>query len=194
MTNEIIKYFKGGLRKKLRRPNCGRFLALWDDRIWRKYEIKLNLDYVESNDFLIFLYQTKSDLCCVEDFNAQALRNAIDKFFYLMYEFETYYNIFISNKIYRNRLEIVNDVIHFYQFNSLPGTIYYQYQYRYIELFEDLLKKIDEWNYWKRIIIISYTKIILSDLLYQYAKKYATDFLQELISNIEKVFNKGMEN
>ena len=41
---------------------------------------------------------------------------------------------------------------------------------------------------------ISYTKIILSDLSYQYAQKYATDFLQELISNIEKVFNKGMEN
>ena len=88
----------------------------------------------------------------------------------------------------------MEDIIKFYQFNSLPHRIYYQQQYRYVELFKDLLKKIDEWNYWKTLIIISYTKIILTDYGYDYAQRIATDFLQELISNIEKVFNKGLEN
>ena len=192
MTNEIIKYFKGGLKKKLRRPCCRRFSSLWDDRIWKNRTNNIKLDYIKSNEFLLFLYQTQYDLCCVEDNNAQNLKNAVDKFFYLLFEFERYYSIFISNKMYRNRIEIINDVIHFYQYNSFPQKILYQY--RYVELFKDLIKKIDEWKYWKRLIIINYTKIILTDYSYEYAQKVATNYLQELINNIEKVFNKGLDN
>ena len=106
MSNEIIKYFKSGLKKKLRRPNCGRFLSLWDDRIWTNHIPDTTLDYIKSNDFLLFLYQTKYDLCCIQDNNGQNLSNAIDKFFYLLTEFETYFNIFISNNIYANREEV----------------------------------------------------------------------------------------
>ena len=191
MSNEIIKYFRSDLKKKLKRPNCGRFLSLWDDKIWRNHIKNIELDYIKSNDFLLFLYQTKHDLCCVEDNNAQNLSNAIDKFFYLIFEFERYYNIFIFNKMYRNRLEIIDAVIYFHQYNSFPEKL--RYQYRYIELFKDLIKKIDEWNHWKRLIIINYTKIILTDFSYQYAQKVASNFLQELVNNIEKVFNKGLD-
>ena len=193
MSNEIIKYFRDGLRKKLKRPNCGRLLSLWDDRIRTNHinNNNIKLDYIKSNEFLLFLYQTKHDLCCVVDKNAQNLSYGIDKFFYLIFEFETYYNIFIFNKMYRNRLEIIDDVIYFYQNNSIPKKLCYQY--RYVELFKDLLKKIDKWNHWKRVIIINYTRIILTDFSYQYAQEVAIDFLQELIKNIEKLFNKGLD-
>ena len=193
MSSKIIKYFRDGLRQKLNRPNCGRFLSLWDDTTWKSHILKSNvkIDYVKSNEFLLFLYQTKHDLCCVVDDTAQTLSYAIDKFFYLIFEFETYYNIFIFNKMYKNRMEIVNDVIKFLVNNYIPEKLCYQY--RYIELFKDLIKKIDEWNHWKKIIIINYAKIILTSYNYQYADEVANNILQELIKNIEKLFNKGLD-
>ena len=194
MSDEIIKYFRDGLRKKLARPKCGRILSLWDDgATWKNHiqNIDLKIDYIKSNKFLSFLFQTKNDLCCVVDNNAQHLSYAIDKFFYLIVEFETYYNIFIFNKVYKNRIEIIDDVIYFHRYHSFPKKLHFQY--RYIELFKDLLKKIDEWNYWKRLVIINYTKIILTDYSYHYAQKVASNFLQDLVNNIEKVFNKGLD-
>ena len=192
MNEEIIKYFRLGLRKKLKRPNCGRFLSLWDDRKWKNHVENISLDYIKSNEFLLFLYQTKHDLCCVNDKNAQNLQNAIDKFFYLLFEFERYYNVFISNNIYENKIEIIDAIRNFYNYNYFPQRL--KNQCRYIELFKDLIKKIGEWNYWKRLIIINYTKIILTDFSYQYAQQVAQEFLRELIINIEKVFDKGIEN
>ena len=192
MATKIIKYFKDGLKKKLTRPCCKRFLSLWDDREWKNHVDNIKLDYIKYNDFLLFLYQTQYDLCCVEDNNAQNLRNAIDKFFYLLFEFERHYSIFISNKIYKCRLEIINDVIHYYQYNLFPQKILFQY--RYIELFKDLIKRIDEWKYWKRLIIINYAKIILTNYNYEYAQNVASKYLHELVENIEKLFNKGLDN
>ena len=192
MSEEIIKYFRLGLRKKLKRPNCGRFLSFWDDRKWKNHVENISLDYIKSNGFLLFLYQTKHDLCCVNDKNAQNLQNAIDKFFYLLFEFERYYNVFISNNIYENKIEIIDAIRNFYNYNYFPQRL--KNQCRYIELFKDLIKRIAEWNYWKRVIIINYTKIILTDFSYQYAQEVAQEFLRELIINIEKVFDKGIEN
>ena len=192
MSKQIINYFRLGLKKNLARPNCARFLSLWDDNKWKKHDNNITLDYIKSNDFLIFLYQTKHDLCCVENINAHNLSNAIDKFFYLLFEFEGYYSIFISNDIYKNRMEIIDTVIRFYRYNYFCQRL--RYQYKYVEFFKELIKKIDEWNYWKRLIIINYTKIILTDCSYQYAQEVAQEFLQTLIKNIEKVFDKGIEN
>ena len=189
MGNEIIEYFKNNLKRKLKRPYCGRYLSLWDNRKWEKKTT--NIACIDSNDFLLFLYQTKHDLCCIQDSNGQTLYNAIDKFFYLLFDLETYFNIFISNNIYENRPEILND-INFVQFNCFPNRLYGKY--KYLELFQDLVKRTNEWNYWKRLIVISYTKIILTDISYEYAQRHASDFLQELISNIEKVFHKGISS
>ena len=147
---------------------------------------------MNSNDFLVFLYQTKYDLCCIQDTNGQILYNAIDKFFYLMFEFETYFNVFISNNIYKQRVEIINDIIQFVQFNCLPSRLYNKC--RFLGLFQDLTKKTNEWNYWKRLIIITYAKIILTDYSYEYAQRNASDFLQKLIKNIEQIFDKGLNN
>ena len=192
MSEEIINYFRLNLKKKLARPNCGRFLSHCDNDKWKKHHNNITLDYIQSNDFLILLYQTKCDLCCVKNINAYNLSNAIDKFFFLLLEFERYYSIFISNDIYKNRIEIIDAVIRFYRYNYFPQRL--RYQYRYIELFKDLIKKINEWNYWKRLIIINYTKVILTDCSYQYAQEVAEEFLQNLIKNIEKIFDKGIEN
>ena len=192
MTNEIIKYFRNGLRRKLKRPNCGRFLALWDDTHWKKYPTNININYIKSNDFLVFLSQTKNDLCCIYNNNGQNLCNALDKFFYFMFDFETYFNFFTSNNIYKNRVEIMNDVINFKQFNYTPNRFYNSIQY--LELFKDLIKRTDEWNYWKRIVIITFTKIILTDSGYENAQINAQGFLQELIKNIDQIFDKGLNN
>ena len=138
MTDKIIKYFKYGLRKKLKRPNCGRYLSLWDDKRWNRNKSFSNISYVNSNEFLYFLYQTKHDLCCVNDNNGQIIYNAIDKFFYLLFDFESYFNVFISNNIYKDRTEIINDIINFNQFNCLPYRLHNKY--KFVELFRDLVK------------------------------------------------------
>ena len=36
---EMINYFRMNLKKKLHRPNCGRYLPLWDDKVWIKREV-----------------------------------------------------------------------------------------------------------------------------------------------------------
>ena len=96
------------------------------------------------------------------------------------------------NNIYKNGAEIINDVINYKQFNCIPYRFYGHN--RYLELFSDIVKKTDEWNYWKRLIIITYTKIILTDFSYEHAQKEKPEFLHELISNLEKIFNKGIND
>ena len=108
---EIIKYFRKSLRKKLDRPCCGKYLSLWDDKKWKKHITNIDVEYINSNDFLIFLYQTKYDLCCISSPTGQILYNALNRFFYIIFEFETYFNVFILNKIYKDRIEIINDII-----------------------------------------------------------------------------------
>ena len=188
MNDKIIKYFKDNLRKKLKRPNCGRYLPLWDDKQWRNNGI--NIPSINSNDFLVFFYQTKSDLCCIQNNNGQILSNAIDKFFYVLFDLETYFNIFIANNIYQSRAEILNDIIKVVQFKCAPPRLNYNYR----EIFNDLVKRTNEWNYWKRLIIVAFTKILLTEFSYDYAQRNASDFLQELINNVEQLFHKGMEN
>ena len=190
MSDKIIEYFKNNLKRKLRRPNCGRYLPLWDDEQWRKNQI--SIPCINSNDFLVYFYQTKSDLCCIQNNNGQILSNAIDKFFYVLFDLETYFNISISNNIYQNRSEILNDIIKLVQFNSQPQRLYGNF--KYLEVFNNLVKRTNEWNYWKRLIIVSFTKTLLTDYSYDYAQRNASDFLQELITNVKQLFHKGIEN
>ena len=150
MINEIIKYFRCGLQKKLKRPNCGRYLPLWDDTEWKKNRVFSEIPYINLNEFLYFLYQTKYDLCCIYDKNGQTIYNAIDKFFYVLFDFETYFNVLISCGIYKNRVEVINDIITFNQLNFLPRRLHNKY--KFIELFKDLVKKTNEWEYWKRVV------------------------------------------
>ena len=126
MTNEIIKYFKYGFMKSFKRPNCRRYLSLWDDEIWKRKNNFNNVAYINSNDFLFFLYETKHDLCCIDDNNGKVIRNAIDEFFNLLFDIG--------------------------RFNCLPYRIYNKDKFK--EIFQDLIQKINKWNYWKKGIIL----------------------------------------
>ena len=119
MSDKIIKYFRNGLRKRLERPSCGRYMPLWDDKKWEKHESNIYIAYIRSSDFLIFLHQTKCDLSCIQDKCGQVLFNALDKFFYVMFEFETYFNVLLFNNFYKSRHEILDDTIKY----NTSGTI-----------------------------------------------------------------------
>ena len=142
----VINYFRKNLREKLPRALCGRFLPLWDDQNWTKRQTDINLQYIHANDFLIFLYQTKKDICCHTDIRAQCLSNAIDKFFFTMFDFQAYFDILSKTKHYNDKVEIVNDVSKFKKNKKIPDKLISNiYQ---LELFIDLSKKMDEWSYW----------------------------------------------
>lgn len=194
MVNQVLKYFRNGLRKRLERPNCGRYLPLWDDEKWKNYVTNINIPYIATNDFLIFLYQTKYDISCIQDENGQVLFNALDKFFYIMFEFETYFNVFLFNNIYENRMRILEDVIKYVQFNAVPAIFFDRLKLKYFELFVDLVKKTNEWNYWIRIIVVTYAKITLTKETYENAERNESDFLRNLISNIQEIFFRGVNN
>ena len=96
---EIIDYFRNELRNKLERPNCQRVLGLWDRDYWIKPDIKAHF-IINSNEFLLFWYETCYELCCVNNPSAIALKNALDKYFYFLLDFENYFSIFISRKTF----------------------------------------------------------------------------------------------
>ena len=71
---QIIDYFRNGLRNGLKRPNCGRPLWLWDKECWQKANINAHF-LINTNEFLMFWYQTSFELCCVENQAGLNLRN-----------------------------------------------------------------------------------------------------------------------
>ena len=189
---QTINYFRNELRNKLQRAFCGRFLPLWDDETWIKRKTDINLDYIEANDFLVFLYQTKKDICCHTDVNAQCLSNAIDKFFFLMFDFQSYFEVLIKTNCYNNRTDILKNILKYKKNNILPkkiiGTI------KYLELFIDLSKKIDEWDFWRRQIIANFIKIILGSINYERAQENDAENLLKLINNVETIFFNGLNS
>ena len=190
--NTTINYFRNELRNKLPRAFCGRFLPLRDDIIWIKRKTDVNLDYIEANDFLVFLYQTKKDICCHIDVNAQCLSNAIDKFFFLMFDFQSYFEILLNTTHYDNRIEIVQDVIKYKEKCIVPSKLVNET--RNLELFIDLSKKIKEWDYWRKQIIRSFTKIVLGRDIYKNIERDDAENLEKLLNNIELLFFKGLNS
>ena len=192
MNVVVINYFRKNLREKLPRAMCGRFLPLWDDQEWIKRQTDINLDYIEANDFLVFLYQTKKDICCHSDVSAQCLSNAIDKFFFLMFDFQSYFEVFIQAKYYKNRIEIVQEVLNYKTKNVIPNKLISTI--KYLELFIDLTKKITEWDFWRRQVIVNFVKIILGRDNYKSSQKNDLKYLQKLINNVEQLFFNGLNN
>ena len=190
--SEIISYFRKNLRKGLPRAMCGRFLPLWDDSRWVKRPTEICLDYIEANDFLVFLFQTKKDICCHTDVAAQCLTNATDKFFFLMFDFQSYFDIFIKNKCYQHRLEVLNDVYNYKTRGIIPSKLIGVT--KYLELFIDLSKKINEWDFWRRQVIINFVKIFLGKDVYNSACQSDMKYLQKFISNVEEYFFCGLND
>ena len=190
--NASINYFRNQLRSRLRRATCARFLPLWDDKDWTKRETDIDLDYVQANDFLVFLYQTKKDICCHYDITAQCLSNAIDKFFFLMFDFQSYFNVLINAKYYNNRIEIVKDALKYKTVNTIPHKLISNI--KYLELFMDLCKRIDEWDFWRRQVIINFVKVSLGRDTYKSSQNNDEEYLRKFISNVEKLFYIGLNN
>ena len=189
--NGAIDYFRNALKKHLKRPGCTRYLPLWDDQNWVKREININLDYIGQSDFLVFLYQTKRDTCCLEEKNVVVMNDALDKFLYLLFDFKSYFRALLALEAIKNRCEIVEEIIKFKRTSRLPDNLFNKQ--KVTNLFFHLIAKTDEWNHWKDIFIQCFLKIILGTA-YESAQKNDLKFLYKITANVDKIFNLGMNS
>ena len=126
----------------------------------------------------------------MENTEVKMLSNAIDKFFFLLYDLQSYFSVLLKNKVYTNRIQIIDDIIQYKQTNLVPKKI--SGCVKTIEVFYDLVKRTDEWNYWKRLIVINFTKITISLYTYKNAEKNEPEYLKKLIGYVEEIFNRAM--
>ena len=165
-------------------------MPLWDDKYWIKRKVDIPIDYINANEFLVFLYQTKKDICCTQDVAVQLLTNAIDKFFYLLFDFQSYFDVFKQSGLYNSRVEIMDDIIKYKENLFIPKK--FMTNLKFMELFTDLIKKMDEWNFWKRQVIISFAKILITLDSYNFAQIHQVGYLKYLLSYIEHLFDQGI--
>ena len=189
---QIIDYFREELRKKLLRPNCQKVLTLWDHSCWIRANHIHVYALINSNDFLQFWFRTCYELCCVNNIAAIGLKNAIDKYFYFLIDFENYFYVFMSNKIFKNRLEIMQAVID-YNLDKKNIKSKVRRNKEIHTLFVDFVNRVNEWNYWKKIILIQFIKINIGEEQYQLALRQSPDKLQEFFNHTEKLWNRGIQ-
>ena len=84
----------------------------------------------------------------------------------------------------------MDDIIKYKENHFIPKK--FMINLKLMELFTDLTKKIDEWNFWKKQVIISYAKILITLESYNFAQKHQVDYLRDLLSYIEQVFDEGI--
>ena len=188
---EIIDYFRNELRNKLQRPNCHRVLGLWDRDCWIKPNIKAHF-IINSNEFLLFWYETCYELCCVNNPAAIALRNALDKYFYFLLDFENYFSIFISRRTFSTRKHIMDAVID-YNLDKDKIRSKVKRNKKIEDLFKEFVNRVNEWNYWKKVILVEFLKINIGQEVYNNAQKHSLKGLSELLQNTEKLFDKGVQ-
>ena len=147
---------------------------------------------INSNDFLQFWFRTCFELCCVNDVRAIVLKNALDKYFYFLIDFENYFKIFISKKVFMTRKQIMDAVIDYnLDNNNLKSKI--RRNRKIQNLFVEFVNRVNEWNYWKKIIIIQFIKINIGEAAYKAAEESSIDGLAELIRNTEKLWDRGIQ-
>ena len=189
---QIIDYFRNELRNKLVRPVCQKQLTLWDHSCWIKSNNINIYSLINSNDFLQFWFRTCFELCCVNDVRAIVLKNALDKYFYFLIDFENYFKIFISKKAFTTRKQIMDAVIDYnLDNNNLKSKV--KRNKKTQNLFVEFVNRVNEWNYWKKIIIIQFIKINIGKAAYKAAEENSIDGLTELIRNTEKLWDKGIQ-
>ena len=189
---QIIDYFRDELRKKLQRPACQRTLTLWDQVYWLK-SMNIHANFlINTNDFLQFWYRTCHELCCVNDSRAIILRNALDKYFYFLFDFEFYFNFFIDRKTFKNAEDIMTAVVH-YNLDKKNLKSKLKRNKELHELFKQLVNRVNEWNYWKKVIIVEFIKINIGEAAYEKAKQDSLDGLTELLRNTEILWDRGVQ-
>ena len=189
---QIIDYFRNELRNKLLRPTCQKVLTLWDHNYWIKANNIHIYSLINSNDFLQFWFRTCFELCCVNNTAAIGLKNAIDKYFYFLIDFENYFSIFISKKVFKDRMAIMQAVIDYnLDHTNIKSKVRRNKQIQ--NLFIDFVNRVNEWNYWKKIIIVQFIKINIGEQQYEAATRNSPEKLTQLFDNIEKLWNKGIQ-
>ena len=188
---QIIDYFRNELRNKLLRPSCQKNLTLWDHNCWIKSNHVGLHCIINSNDFLQFWYRTCHELCCVNDIRAVELKNALDKYFYFLLDFENYFTVFMQRKIFRNRIEIMQAIVDYnLDKNNLKSKIRRNNSVK--DLFKELVNRVNEWNYLKKVIITQFIRISIGDASFQAAKQNNLEGLSQLLKNTEEVWDKGI--
>ena len=99
--------------------------------------------------------------------------------FYLYYDFQRYFNVLIQTKLYNRKCEVINDLLHYRNKGIYPKR--FITCINLIEVFLDLNKKLDDWIFWRKIIIHSFTKILLTPECYISAQKHSPDYFKQLI-------------
>ena len=189
---QIIDYFRDELRNKLKRPNCQKTLTLWDQIYWLKSNNIHAHFLINSNDFLQFWYRTCYELCCVIDARAIMLKNALDKYFYFLLDFENYFSIFISRKTFTTRQEIMNAVIE-YNLDKKKLKSKLRRNKQLEDLFKEFVNRVNEWNYWKKVILVEFIKINIGEEAYESAKRNSLEGLTNLLKNTEKIWDRGIQ-
>ena len=189
---QIIDYFRDELKNKLKRPTCSKVLTLWDQNYWLKSNNIHAHFLINSNDFLQFQYRTCFEICCVSDVKAIVLKNALDKYFYFLLDFENYFTIFISKKTFTTRKQIMDAVIEYnLDKNKLKSKLKRNRQLE--DLFKEFVNRVNKWNYWKKVIIVQFIKINIGEVAYEAAQKNSIDGLVELMKNTEELQDRGIQ-
>ena len=189
---QIIDYFRNELKNKIQRPNCQKQLTLWDQNCWIKSNHIHAHFLINSNDFLQFWFRTCYELCCINDIRAMVLKNALDKYFYFLLDFENYFTIFITKKVFTTRKRVMDAVIDFnLDKNNIRSKVKRNKQIEY--LFKEFVGRVNEWNYWKKVILTQFIKINIGEEAFERAQRHSLQGLVELLINTEKLWDKGIQ-
>ena len=189
---QIIDYFRDELRKKLRRPTCQRLLTLWDHVYWLKSNQTQIHFLLNANEFLQFWYRTCYELCCVNDSSAIVLKNALDKYFYFLFDFENYFCVFIERKTFKSRQDIMTAVVE-YNLDKKKLKSKLKRNKELEDFFKELVNRVNEWNYWKKVIINEFIKINIGEAPYNAARKDSLNGLAKLLYNTEELWDRGVQ-
>ena len=61
------------------------------------------------------------------------------------------------------------------------------------ELFKEFVNRVNEWNYWKKVILTQFIKINIGQQAYEAAQKNSIQGLVELLQNTERLWDKGIQ-
>ena len=188
---QIIDYFRNELRNKLLRPSCQKNLTLWDHSCWIKSSGSYPQAVLNNNDFLQFWYRTCYELCCVNDVRAIELKNALDKYFYFLLDFENYFSVFIKQKIFKNRTDIMEAVVNYnLDKNNLKSKVRRNNSVK--DLFKELVSRVNEWNYWKKVILTNFIRINIGEASFKQSQHYNLPGLVQLLKNTEAIWDRGI--
>ena len=106
-----------------------------------------------------------------------------------MFDFQSYFSALIKTKKYNNRLEIIEDILKYKKSCIIPTKLISVL--KHMELFVDLSKKVTEWDYWRKQLILNFVKIVLGNN-FKSIEKDDPENLEKLINNIEELFYRGI--